>query len=46
MKKSKLKILANRKIHCLRIVETKKYIYGYTIEKYKRKIIYLQKNNP
>ena len=45
MKKSKLKILANRKIHCLGIVKTKQNIYGYTIEKYKRKISYLQKNN-
>ena len=46
MKKSKLKILANQKIHCLGIVERKQNTYDYTIEKYKRKMIYLQKNNP
>ena len=46
MKKSKLKILANWKIHFLRIVERKQNIYGYTIENYKSKMICLQKNNP
>ena len=45
MKKPLLEILENQKIHCLRIVETKQNIYGYTIE-YKRKINYFQKNNP
>ena len=43
------KILRNHKIYILRIIETKLYIYiymnDYTIEKYKRKIDYLQKNN-
>ena len=41
------KILKNQKIHYLEIFETKYiyiYIYDYTIEKYKRKIDYLQKN--
>ena len=46
MKKSKLKIFANQKIHCLGIVETKQNIYSHTIEKYKRNISYLQKNYP
>ena len=46
MKQSKLKILANQKIPCLRIVGTKQNIYDYTIEKYKKKIIYLQNSNP
>ena len=38
----------NQKIywHCLEIIETKQNIYDYQIEKYKRKIGYLQENNP
>ena len=32
-------------IHCLEIIETKQNIYNYTIEKYKRKMCYYQKNN-
>ena len=32
--------------HCLEIIETKQNIYDYQIEKYKRKIGYLQENNP
>ena len=32
--------------HCLEIIETKQNIYDYQIEKYKRKIGYLQLNNP
>ena len=32
--------------HCLEIIETKQNIYDYQIEKYKRKIDYLQENNP
>ena len=37
----------NQKIywHCLKIIETKQNIYDYQIEKYKRKIGYLQENN-
>ena len=38
----------NQKIYwyCLEIIETKQNIYDYQIEKYKRKIGYLQANNP
>ena len=38
----------NQKIywHCLAIIETKQNIYDYQIEKYKRKIGYIQQNNP
>ena len=38
----------NQKIywHCLKIIETKQNIYDYQIEKYKRRIGYLQENNP
>ena len=32
--------------HCLEIIETKQNIYDYQIEKYKRKIGYLQENKP
>ena len=39
------KILKNYKIYFLQISETKKNVYNYTIENYKRKIDYLQKNN-
>ena len=39
------KILKNHKIYFLQIFETKQNLYDYTIEKYKRKIDYLQKNN-
>ena len=41
-----LKGIKNQKIHwhCLEIIETKQNIYYYQIEKYKRKIGYLQKN--
>ena len=35
----------NHKIYFLQIFETKQNLYDYTIEKYKRKIDYLQKNN-
>ena len=45
VKKPLLEIIENHKIHCLGIVETKKNICSYTIEKYNRKISYLQKNN-
>ena len=31
--------------HCLEIIETKQNIYNQTIEKYKRKICYIQNNN-
>ena len=33
-------------IHYLEIIKTKQNIYDYTIEKYKRKMGYIQKNNP
>ena len=33
-------------IHCLEIIETKQNIYDWIIEKYKRKMGYIQKNNP
>ena len=33
-------------IHYLEIIETKQNIYDQTIEKYKRKMSYIQKNNP
>ena len=38
----------NQKIywHCLEIIETKQNIYDYQIEKYKKKIGYIQQNNP
>ena len=39
------KILKNQMIHCLEIIETKQNIYDYTIEKYKGKMGYFQKNN-
>ena len=41
------KILKNHKIYFLQMFETKKkkQAYDYTIEKYKRKIDYLQKNH-
>ena len=50
MKKKKnqiLKLLKDQKIlkNCLEIIETKQNIYNKTIEKYKRKMIYIQKNN-
>ena len=32
-------------IHCLEIIETKQNIYDQTIEKYKRKMSYFQKNH-
>ena len=32
-------------IRCLGIIETKQNIYDYTIDKYKRKMNYIQKNN-
>ena len=38
-----LKKLKNQMIHCLEMIE---YIYDQTIEKYKRKTSYIQKNNP
>ena len=39
------KILKNQMIHCLEIIETKQNIYDQTIEKYKRKMSYFQKNH-
>ena len=39
------KILKSQMIHYLEIIETKQNIYDYTIEKYKRKMCYYQKNN-
>ena len=45
LKLPKSKKKKNQKIywHCLEIIETKQNIYDYQIEKYKRKIGYLQK---
>ena len=43
------KKLKNQMIHCLEIIEyiyIYIYIYDQTIEKYKRKMSYIQKNNP
>ena len=42
-----LKLLKNQKIlkNCLDIIETKQNIYDKTIEKYKRNMSYIQKNN-
>ena len=40
------KILKNQMIHYLEIIETKQNIYDLTIEKYKIKMGYIQKNNP
>ena len=40
------KILKNKMIHCLDIIEIKQNIYDKTIEKYKKKMDYIQKNNP
>ena len=48
-KKNKiLKIIKDQKIlkNCLKIIETKQNIYDKTIEKYKRNMSYIQKNNP
>ena len=39
------KILKNQMIYGLEIIETKQNIYDKTLEKYKRKIGYIQKNN-
>ena len=43
-----LKLLKDQKIlkNCLEIIETKQNIYDKTIEKYKRNMSYIQKNNP
>ena len=38
--------LKNQMIHYLEIIETKQNIYDLTIEKNKRKMGYIQKNNP
>ena len=40
------KILKNQIIHCLKIIKTKQNLYDQTIEKYKKKMGYIQKNNP
>ena len=40
------KILKNQIIHYLEIIETKQNMYDKIIEKYKRKMDYIQKNNP
>ena len=43
-----LKLLKDQKIlkNCLEIIETKQNIYNKIIEKYKRNMSYIQKNNP